>query len=258
MLRAYGSADGVGGGKSRKSGRGAGNAKGPNGGGGGGGTDPYWANVVFLSLMTGTNGGTVFTDSSGRHTLTAAGNAQTSTAQSIGTYGSSGLFDGAGDYVYTTNSPDFDLFGKTDFTIEAWIRPDAVASTMCVCGNRDFTLGKGINLDIFSNGTFWIVGITGFGSPINTIQANVWQHLAFSRTGGVDTLYHDGVCVASQASITDEASISPEFRIGDRSNGLGPFDGYIGPVRYTNGVARYVGTSIGTTYFSPPTNFPTS
>lgn len=223
-------------------------------------SDPHWANVVLLALMTGANGGTTFTDSKARHTLTANGNAQTSTAQSIGSYGSSGLFDANGDWVEVTNNltTDFFLQGSTAFTIEAWVRPANVAATMNVLGCRNIGSGVGWNIDIFSNGTFFLVGSTSVGSPAGTVTAGAWQHLTANRTGGTDTLYHNGVCVASAAAITIQNHVTDGFRIGARTNNSGYMDGHIAAVRVTVGAARYAGTTVGVTYFTPPTDFPTS
>jgi len=83
-------------------------------------TDPDFASVVLLLHCNGSNGGTTFTDNSsyGR-AMTANGNAQTSTAQSKFN-GSSGLFDGAGDYLTASASSDF-TFGTGDYTIESWV-----------------------------------------------------------------------------------------------------------------------------------------
>jgi hypothetical protein len=72
------------------------------------GNDPYFANVVLLMPMTGTNGGTTFTDLKG-HSVTANGNAVTSTARYVGTLGSSALFDGTTDYLSIPASSEFNM-----------------------------------------------------------------------------------------------------------------------------------------------------
>lgn len=222
-------------------------------------TDPNWSSVVLLALMTGTNGGTTFTDSKARHTLTAHGNAQTSTAQSIGSYGSSGLFDGSGDDVQVTvDLSDFHLGVQTAFTIESWVYLNSLTGTMNVLGCREFTSGFGWNIDIFSNGTFFLVGTNSVGTPASTLTTGVWMHLAAVRASGNDTLYLDGTCVASASSITITDYTGNGFYIGMRTNGTGSMDGYMAGVRVTANVARYTGTSVGVNYFTPPTDFPTS
>jgi hypothetical protein len=95
------------------------------------GNDPYFANVVLLMPMTGTNGGTTFTDLKG-HSVTANGNAVTSTARYVGTLGSSALFDGTTDYLSIPASSEFNM-GTGDFCIEAWVY---IAANSAVNGSR--------------------------------------------------------------------------------------------------------------------------
>jgi len=71
------------------------------------------------------------------HTVTAYGNAQIDTAQSkFG--GASGLFDGAGDYLSTPDSEDWN-FGSGDFTIDFWVRFNSlpgVGAQRCLYSQR--------------------------------------------------------------------------------------------------------------------------
>src|SRR3990167_5784069 len=53
--------------------------------------------VKLLLHFDGSDGSNTFTDSAGRHTVTANGNVQIDTAQ--GVFSQSGLFDGNGDYL---------------------------------------------------------------------------------------------------------------------------------------------------------------
>ena len=87
-----------------------------------------WKPIEYAGSY-GTNGFYLdFSNSGTKHTLTANGNAQHSTAQSkIGS--SSILFDGSGDNISLPQSSDF-AFGDNDFTIEYWIRLDSVSSEM--------------------------------------------------------------------------------------------------------------------------------
>ena len=90
--------------------------------GGGGATDPFFDQVTLLLHYNGTNGSTVFPDSSSlAHPMTPVGNTQVDTAvQKYG--GASGLFDGTGDYISTPYvQNDFGMAG-TDYTVEAWVR----------------------------------------------------------------------------------------------------------------------------------------
>src|SRR5262245_32929117 len=78
-------------------------------------------NCKVLLHFNGTDTATTITDSNAggsAHTWTAAGNAQIDTAASkFG--GASGLFDGTGDWVTTSDHADFTL-GSGAFTIDLW------------------------------------------------------------------------------------------------------------------------------------------
>ena len=85
--------------------------------------DPVFNNVSLLLHGNGTNGSTTITDSSpSPKTVTAAGNAQISTAIAD-PFGDSSrgvlAFDGNGDYLAIPDSTDWNL--PNDFTVEAWV-----------------------------------------------------------------------------------------------------------------------------------------
>ena len=64
--------------------------------------------------------------------VTANGNARITTGQSeFG--GASGLFDGSGDYLSTPDSADW-YFGTGDFTIDFWVRFNALPGSGTIYG----------------------------------------------------------------------------------------------------------------------------
>ena len=75
---------------------------------------------VLIMPMNGTNNGTTFTDiSTSSHTPSSvAGNTKTSTTQSK-FYGSSGYFDGSGDYLDMGDSNDW--IPQLGWTVEMWV-----------------------------------------------------------------------------------------------------------------------------------------
>lgn len=92
------------------------------GAGGGGASDPEFANVLLLCGFEGTNNGTTFTDeSSYARTLTAVGNAITSTDVAAVSSNSS-LYTEQNSPVAAPWSDDFN-FGSSDFTIELFLHP---------------------------------------------------------------------------------------------------------------------------------------
>lgn len=149
-----------------------------------------YGSVKWNCHMSGSNGGTTFTDtSSAARTVTTNGNAQTSTAQArIGS--SSGLFDGTGDYLTVPDSNDWD-FGTDQFFVQVQIRPANITSRQVVISNYDnATTGWTTQINLTSNGR-WHTNLTGDGSEWDSgngagasylpIAANTWQEIAFGR-----------------------------------------------------------------------------
>lgn len=228
------------------------------------GSDPYFTNVSLLLKGDGTNGSTIFTDSSANNfSLTRYGDTIISTAQSK--YGGSSIyFDGTGDYLSVANDAAFDI-GTADFTIEAWafIAGNSLsyvgARQGAICGATN-TSGAGNGYEFYFNGSLSTTG-TGLvfymatnGSQESvtysgTIAQSTWHHVAASRSSGVTRLFLNGSEVASKT-----------FANQNFTNGTYPLhvggvpyvnyekrlNGYIDEFRFTKGVGRY------TTNFTPP------
>jgi hypothetical protein len=238
-------------------------------GGGGGGsapeTDPYFANVVSLLHMDGSDGGTTFTDVTGK-TWTANGNAQIDTAQSkFG--GSSGLFDGNGDFLSTADS-DAWHFGTGDFTVEFWARFPAANVTYQLIGQSDASatspslswMIQRLNTNVIRgnavSGSSNVGDITG----TTTISVDTWYHIAYQRSVDTFMLFVDGVLQGTASggspspSLNNSTTILSVGRIGLLTGQ--DTNGWIDELRITKGVARYIGSP---TNFTPRTSaFPDS
>jgi len=212
----------------------------------GGGND---ANAVLLLHMNGADGSTIFTDSSASpHTITANGNSQISTAQNkFG--GSSGYFDGTGDYLVIPDSSDFD-FGTDDFTIDAWIKAPASAKT-----NYRIIYAKS---QAISSG-WWLAGtltgaiVASHGGAtyiIGTIDVfdDNWHHIAYLRNSGNTYLYVDGSLDGTSSSESGDYDNALDATIGMLNDGFTyPWLGYMDELRVSKGIARW------TSDFTPPT-----
>lgn len=222
--------------------------------------DPYCSQVSLLLHGNGANGSTTITDSSlSPKTVTAAGDAQISTAQSkFG--GGSILFDtllsnsSGGDYLQVANSSGFD-FGVSDFTIELWYFPIARTTYSSII-NRDtadypWCLFHGSSVNSgnpgiqFGSNTAWSSQFLSFGY----VENNQWCHLAVTRTTGVFRTFNNGTLVNTDSSwsgaIQDNAG---PLQIGKNGSSNGyTLRAYINELRITKGVARY------TANFTPPT-----
>jgi hypothetical protein len=214
------------------------------------GNDPYFANVVLLMPMTGTNGGTTFTDLKG-HSVTANGNAVTSTARYVGTLGSSALFDGTTDYLSIPASSEFNM-GTGDFCIEAWVY---IAANSAVNGSSDKAAiifsadysGTGyVEFMLNGNGASTGDGLTVWNGTTGqtqscTISQGAWHHIAVARQSGVATFYVDGTVVGTKSWAVQYGNDSAAVKIGGRilSSWNNCLNGNLGPLRVTKGVARY-------------------
>ena len=221
------------------------------------------ANTLLLIHANGTNASTFFEDDNGAmpvstrtaNSITVAGNAQVSTAQSqFG--GASLLLDGTGDYLTVNNSAGILSFNTTqDFTFEAWCR---FANT-----NTYFTIFSGPG----QTGSFTLarvddntvrVGRTNVAwdatSTGSATTANTWQHIAASRSNGTLRIFVNGVSVHSSANtqsypLTTTMGIGGDTVFGSSSNG------YIDEVRVSN-IARYTANFTPST--TPFVNDPTT
>jgi hypothetical protein len=205
-----------------------------------------------------TDASTTFTDENAggsAHTWTAADNAQIDTAQSkFG--GASGLFDGTGDYVDTSDHADFAL-GSSDFTVDFWFKVNASAGVeIRACGQSDGLLTaagtsflirratSNVMQAVLSDGTT-NQNLTG----VTAITDTNWHHLAFVRSGNTIMLFVDGALDVSAAFTGTVPNSAADFAVGARGgdNTTNPWNGWIDEFRLSVGIARW------TAAFTPPT-----
>ena len=210
------------------------------------------ANTSLLLDFAGADNSTTFTDISGNpKTITPSGNAKISTAQfKFG--GSSGYFDGTGDYLSTPNATDFDL-GSSDFTIECWIYPTSIPSLGHIVGKWYTTATSSwllyvnapgyIGASYSSNGNWQETNY--LQSSSSTVTLNTWAHVAWVRSGSKMKVFYNGVLVASGTFSDSIFNTTNDVTIGGNLwNQF--FNGYIDDLRVTKGIARY------TVDFTPP------
>jgi hypothetical protein len=153
-----------------------------------------------LIHANGADASTAFYDDTGSRTqkgITAIGNAQIDTAQSkFG--GASFLGDGNGDYLQLQTYNDLSLTG--DFTIECWYRiPGAVPGILSFWfTDHLFYLTTGAS----SGGRYAVFqgGSNRYLGGDVAISANVWYHIAFVRSGGNITVYHNGTSTGNTSA----------------------------------------------------------
>lgn len=200
--------------------------------------DPYYSYVSLLLHCDGTNGGTTFTDNSQNvFTVTASGAVITTTTPKYGT--GAALFT-AGQYLSIASNAAFAFTG--DFTIELWVRPDAIAQSMFI------DRWAGSNQE-------WILGMNSSGNPVfywapyataspaitgsNTFSTGTYYFVQLVKSGATATLYVAGSSVGTIGGLTAGSDLGNNIRIGAYNGGAGwDYAGRIDDVRVTKGVAR--------------------
>ena len=180
--------------------------------------------------------------------ITAYGNAQISTSQSkFG--GSSGAFDGNGDYLSIPSSSDFH-FGSGDFTLRFWVRYNVLPSS----GSYQvfFTRSNGGLGWYFAlkntSGTYSLESNITFESgktllinpTITTPNINQWYHYEICRYGNLFKVFVDGTQVGEDytSSYTFIDNSQPIY-IGMFFNNTLYFNGYLDDFEISKGIARH-------------------
>ena len=206
-------------------------------------TDAYHANLVLALPLVGSANDISNSVNSGSTTKTVTnynsnavfsstysnfynGSVQTSNANT-------GSADGSAKIIQVASSSDFAFSG--DFTVETWIYATAIESYAAICGNfatvNDFYIEYSTERNL-------LVGFNNTGySGSFTAVANVWKHIAVTRSGSTLKTFVDGIETSSH---TASGSIAAQnFGVGGyyvRSRG---FEGHIQDFRIYNGVAKY-------------------
>jgi len=171
-----------------------------------------------------------------------------------GTY--SYYFNG-GTTDYLTSSASGSFYQLTgDFTIECWFKLSSLSSgglitlTQTAAGNST----SGLSLFIGSSGqvSFFVNGNQGGTNSANgLVTTNTWYHITLVRVGSTNTVYLNGVSVASNSTTPTwgTAFVGLARVYVDSTGGL---SGYISNVRIIKGQGLYTGA------FTPGSNTLTS
>lgn len=203
------------------------------------GFDPL---TLFQFSFDGADGATTTVDDSGIHTLTAAGDVQLDTAQSIDG-GASSLHDGTGDWWVVSDTVD-NYIPATNFTFECWVRFPALTGTYGIFSwVTDANNMFGIECDFANSQGIRAIQVEGGSLTINCSQgANTgwstytWHHIHYTRTGDDHAVGRDGTRLASVNDTTALYLPAQQLHVGghasaDTGNIIKPHAGWIDEAR---------------------------
>lgn len=203
--------------------------------------DASFSSTKLLLGFEGADASTTVTDESAaaRGNATMLSGAQIDTAQFK--YGASSLLlNGSSDYITYPQSADFD-FGAGQFTVELFVRHNAVASDIAYIGNRSGT-AVGWRL-VRNSGGLALQADNGAGTlgVFWTPSTGVWYHLCADRDGsGVTRVYVDGGFLQKGVGVGAIGNSTLGPAIGRLpSVALWFLNGWVDEVRVTKGVCRY-------------------
>jgi len=184
------------------------------------------------------------------------GNVQIKTDQYV-FGGSSGYFDGSGDYLYLADSEDWN-FGAGDFSIDVWYRttkltlgsewPGLLTHRYGWTNNHSWSLGPDQNNSGFDF-NWSINGSTG-ASVIYTmsLSLNTWYYITVCRQGSKLFFGVNGVVRELVTSASAYYNSTTNLSIGRLDTSGGHYlNGYVDELRISKGICRY------TSNFTPPT-----
>lgn len=207
--------------------------------------DPYWANV---SCLAAADNGTTIIDKTGLNTITANGGATIDATIKKIASASMNVVGSGRSFSLPAGSTRFD-FGSDDWCVEAWIRPTQVNSGLSTIAGRLRTqqgVGGGWVLElsnmvpqirVSASTNSW--GLTLVGPAAAKVQTNVWTHVAAVRNGNTILLFTNGELVASGSFTVAVSNSSFAVTVGNDTDRVAPFNGYIDSLRITRGKPRY-------------------
>ena len=212
------------------------------------GTYGEWKPIEVTGMTYGTNGFYLpFSNTGTKHTITANGDAQHSTAQSkIGS--SSMYFDGSGDYLSLSSMDSLNL---PTWTAECYWRTTTTSTTeqgIFASADHYFNLLYNRNstntLRLYlGTGSWTITG--GTDGSKSDFASNTWYHIAVVYDGTDYKVYVNGSLDLTVSSST-KVGTNSNFYIGKGSTSTQLLNGYMDEIRISN-TARY------TTTFTPST-----
>lgn len=224
--------------------------------------DPYYADIGYLLLGDGANGGTTFTDSGPNaftitRTGTASGGITTSTAQAL--FGSSSILSPAssGNRLRLPNNALARGSGSSWTWEAALYRNVGSANQVLMDGNNNASNTTGPAIYITNTNKLAVYdgpAAANRGAGGTSIPTGAWTWIAVTWDGTSLRFYYNGTLDQTVGAFTNTWGASSQVSLLADQFGPGQgYQGYIEQIRFTR-VARYTGGS----YTVPSAPFPTS
>jgi hypothetical protein len=207
--------------------------------------DPFFSNVKLLMHCDGSQGGTVFTDSSSVNKSVTIRAGTVITTQSAIKFGTASLDINTGSLSFSKTDMNFTT---ATWTVEFWINSSWATTTQTIFDSTNNDLSFQL-----TNGGMCFIGGTSLGAfSSGYFIANSWYHIALVRSSGTLYYFINGSLYAS--------GLASNYFIGNANTtlfigftGTNPSKCLLDDIRFTMGTARY------TSSFSVPDKpFPNS
>jgi hypothetical protein len=211
--------------------------------------DPYYANVVLLLHGDGANGGGTFIDSSQYNRTPFFVSEEITTSNEEILFGQNTIKSTGGAFVTQSvleYSSSIDFTRSNNFTLEFWINSTQPYGSQPYFMAKSATSYSALN-QLVGYATLGFVN-WGSGSAIISadLVANTWHYVVIQQSGSDYRIYLDGNLISTATNSTIATPTPEKFgivNVPDRGD-LPAFTGYLSEIRYTQGVARYSGSTI--------------
>lgn len=141
-------------------------------------------------------------------------------------------FDGGNDYVSMTLPTIFNDIANNDFTIEAWIKPNASVFSRVVFAQLNTSNFASISLSGTNQIYFYVNNVSGEATT-TTLTTGVWSHVACTWDASTSTsqTYINGVLETTTAGGSSSLGIDNLMSIGAKTNASQFFTGELDEIR---------------------------
>ena len=190
-------------------------------------------------------------------TSTTGSDVSISTSKAVQNPVGSVSFDGTSQYLTLANNEAFN-YGTSNFTIECWINPASLKLADVYLQEPSWSLFFGLantsgamRFNINNGANYDPYGVVTTANSL--ISTNTWNHIVLMRNGNDISLFINGVCRGTKTGISANLIGGSEINSGPKIAGGNKYDGKVANLRVVKGSNVYsFGTTVGTTYFNPP------